>query len=152
MSTSFRQAQILKLVRAKHIHTQEELARELHLLGIEATQVTLSRDIKKLGLAKTAEGYVPLTGSGVAGSAAPVAAQAQLENAAWDVLQDVRVAQNQVVIKTPPGKANSFAVDLDRATWPEVVGTIAGDDTILIVTPDNAAASRLRQKLLKLVK
>ena len=151
MSTSFRQAQILKLVRAKRIHTQEELARELHLLGIEATQVTLSRDIKKLGLAKTAEGYVPLTGATIPGHA-PGAPQAQLENAAWDVLQDVRVAQNQVIIKTPPGKANSFAVDLDRAAWPEVVGTIAGDDTILIVTPDNHAASRLRQKLLKLVK
>lgn len=147
MSSGFRQAQILKLVRAKHMHTQEELARELHALGIEATQVTLSRDIKKLGLAKTAEGYVPLNQA-----APPTAHVAQLENAAWDVLQDVRVAQNQVVIKTPPGKANSFAVDLDRASWPEVVGTIAGDDTILIVTPDNAAAARLRQKLLKLVK
>lgn len=147
MSTSFRQAQILKLVRTKRIHTQDELARELNALGIDATQVTLSRDIKKLGLAKTADGYVPLTG------AAPITpAPAGLGNAAWDVLQDVRVAQNQVVIKTPPGKANSLAVELDRASWPEVVGTIAGDDTILIITPDNAAAARLRQKLLKLVK
>lgn len=143
MSSSFRQAQILKLVRSRHIHTQDELARELHELGIEATQVTLSRDIKKLGLAKTAEGYVPI------GSAAP---SAQLENTAWETLQDVRVAQNLVVLKTPPGKANSLAVDLDRTNWTEVVGTIAGDDTILIVTPDNAAAGRLRQKLLKLVK
>ncbi len=147
MSTSFRQAQILKLVRAKRIHTQDELARELNALGIDATQVTLSRDIKKLGLAKTGDGYVPLTG------ASPMpAAPGGLSNSAWDVLQDVRVAQNQVVIKTPPGKANSLAVDLDRASWSEVVGTIAGDDTILIITPDNAAAVRLRQKLLKLVK
>jgi transcriptional regulator of arginine metabolism len=144
MSTSFRQAQILKVVRSKRIHTQEELARELHALGIEATQVTLSRDIKKLGLAKTADGYVPLA------AAAP--APPQLEDAAWAVLQEVRVAQNLAVIKTPPGKANSLAVELDRANWPEVVGTIAGDDTILIVTPDNPAAARLRQKLLKLVK
>jgi transcriptional regulator of arginine metabolism len=149
MSSSFRQAQILKLVRTRRIHTQEELGRELHALGIEATQVTLSRDIKKLGLAKTADGYMPLGIVAAAPASAPVA---QLENAAWDVLLDVRVAQNQVVIKTPPGKANSLAVDLDRANWPEVVGTVAGDDTILIVTPDNAAAARLRQKLLKLVK
>jgi transcriptional regulator of arginine metabolism len=147
MSSSFRQAQILKLVRSRRIHTQEELARELHALGIPATQVTLSRDIKKLGLAKTAEGYQPL-----AEVTPPAPASAQLENAAWDVLQDVRVAQNQVVIKTPPGKANSFAVDLDRASWAEIVGTIAGDDTILVITPNNAAAARLRQKLLKLVK
>ena len=145
MSTSFRQAQILKLVRTRRIHTQDELARELNALGIEATQVTLSRDIRKLGLAKTAEGYVmPLR--------SVAAAPARLDNTAWDVLQDVRVAQNQVVIKTPPGKANSLAVELDRANWPEVVGTIAGDDTILIVTPDNAGAIRLRRKLLKLVK
>lgn len=147
MSTSFRQAQILKLVRSKRIHTQDELARELNSLGIDATQVTLSRDIKKLGLAKTADGYVPLA----AASPLPPAPNG-LGNSAWDVLQDVRVAQNQVVIKTPPGKANSLAVDLDRASWLEVVGTIAGDDTILIITPDNAAALRLRQKLLKLVK
>lgn len=146
MSTSFRQAQILKVIRAKRVHTQEELARELALLGIQATQVTLSRDIKKLGLAKTADGYVPLTASPAA-APQPV----QLENAVWDVLQDVRVAQNQVIIKTPPGKANSLAVELDRASWPEVVGTIAGDDTILIVTPDSAAAARLRRRLLKLV-
>ena len=142
MSTSFRQAQILKLVRAKRIHTQEELARELKAVGIGATQVTLSRDIKKLGLAKTADGYLPL---------AP-ATPPPLENTAWEVLQDVRVAQNQVVIKTPPGKANALAVDLDRASLAEVVGTIAGDDTILVITPDNAAAARLRQKLLRLVK
>lgn len=144
MSSSFRQAQILKLVRARRMHTQEELARELHALGIEATQVTLSRDIKKLGLAKTADGYVPLV------TAAPP--PARLDDAAWETLQDVRVAQNLVVLKTPPGKANSLAVELDRAGLPEVVGTIAGDDTILIVTPDNAASARLRQKLLKLVK
>lgn len=143
MSTSFRQAQILKLVRAKRIHTQEELARELKAVGIDATQVTLSRDIKKLGLAKTADGYLPL---------APASTAPALENTAWEVLQDVRVAQNQVVIKTPPGKANALAVDLDRASLPEVVGTIAGDDTILVITPDNAAAARLRQKLLRLVK
>ena len=142
MSTSFRQAQILELVRSRRIHTQDELARELGALGIEATQVTLSRDIKKLGLAKTADGYMPLT----------TAARARVEDAVWDVLQDVRVAQNLVVVKTPPGKANSLAVELDRASWPEVVGTIAGDDTILIVTPDNAGAAKLRQKLLKLVK
>ena len=82
---------------------------------------------------------------------ARAAAPVQLDDAAWNVLQDVRVAQNQVVIKTPPGKANSLAVELDRANWREVVGTIAGDDTILIITPDNAGAARLRRKLLKLV-
>src|SRR5690242_17775176 len=109
MSTSFRQAQILELVRSRRIHTQDELARELAARGIEATQVTLSRDIKKLGLAKTADGYMPLT----------TAARTRIEDAVWDVLQDVRVAQNLVVVKTPPGKANSLAVELDRASWPE---------------------------------
>lgn len=147
MSTSFRQAQILKVIRARRIHTQDELARELAALGIQATQVTLSRDIKRLGLAKTADGYVQL-----ASAQPPAAAPAQLENTIWDVLLDVRVAQNQVVIKTPPGKANSLAVELDRTNWSEVVGTIAGDDTILIVTPDNVAAARLRKRLLELVK
>ena len=66
-------------------------------------------------------------------------------------LQDVRVAQNLIVLRTSPGNANALAVALDQADWPEVVGTIAGDDTVLIVAPDSATADRLRKKLLGFV-
>jgi len=145
MNTAYRQAQILRLVRNRRIQTQEELVQELDGIGIHTTQVTLSRDIKKLGLAKTAEGYV------APGTLTTATKQQTFATVAGEFLQEIRVAQNLVVLKTPPGKANALAVELDRETWPEVVGTIAGDDTILIVSPDKRTAQRLRQKLLSLV-
>ncbi|MCC6585790.1 MAG: ArgR family transcriptional regulator [Bryobacterales bacterium] len=146
MNTSFRQSQILRVIRQRPVHTQEELARELAKLGIQATQVTLSRDIKKLGLAKTANGYVQLDTM-----PDPETREAALASTAGELLQEVRVAQFMVVLKTPPGKANALAVELDDEGWDEIVGTVAGDDTILIVTPDNTAAQRLSKKLLSYV-
>jgi len=140
MNKAFRQGQILKLIRAKRIPTQDDLARELkNTFGIETTQVTLSRDIRDLGLVKTPEGYRQL-------EAAPQGPD--VESIAGELLQDVRVAQNLIVLRTSPGNANALAVALDKADWPEVVGTIAGDDTILVVTPDSSAAGKLRAKLL----
>ena len=143
MNKTFRQGQILKLIRAKRILTQEDLARELkESTGIQATQVTLSRDIRDLGLLKTPQGYrqVSETPPGPG-----------LETAVSEFLQDARVAQNLIVLRTSPGNANALAVALDKQAWPEVVGTLAGDDTILVVTPDASTAAKLRQKLIGLV-
>ena len=75
----------------------------------------------------------------------------QLARLASEFLLDVRLAQNLVVLKTAPGHANSVAVALDRAQWPDVVGTIAGDDTILVIAPDKATASGVRKKLLAML-
>ena len=142
MSKNFRQGQILKLIRSKGISTQEELAQELKKVGIAATQVTLSRDIRDLGLSKTPEGYRQLV---------PSEAGPQLATLAAEFLLDVRLAQNLVVLKTSPGHANSVAVALDAETWPEAVGTLAGDDTILVIAPDNATAEALRAKFLAML-
>jgi transcriptional regulator of arginine metabolism len=142
MTKSFRQGQIVKLVRARHLYTQDELARALKESGIEATQVTLSRDIRELGLVKTAEGYREL---------AAESPGMQFESLAAEFLRDVRIAQNQVVLKTAPGHANSVAVALDDEEWPEVVGTIAGDDTLLVICPDHHTAESVRKKLLALL-
>jgi transcriptional regulator of arginine metabolism len=142
MSKSFRQGQILKLIRAKSISTQDELAQELKKLDIAATQVTLSRDIRELGLAKTPEGYQQIARS----EAGP-----RLETLAAEFLHDVRLAQNLIVMKTSPGHANSVAVALDEEEWPEVVGTLAGDDTILVIAPDNPTAEALRAKVLAML-
>ena len=139
MTKTYRQGQILKLIRSKRIGTQEELSQELKSQGIAATQVTLSRDIRDLGLLKTPEGYRQV-------EAAPP--RLSVETIAAELLQDVRVAQNLIVLRTSPGNANALAVALDKADWPEIVGTIAGDDTVLIVAPDTATADRLRKKLL----
>jgi transcriptional regulator of arginine metabolism len=142
MTKSFRHGQILKLIRSRSIFTQDELARALKETGLEATQVTLSRDMRELGLVKTAEGYQEL------GIEAPTL---QFATLAGEFLRDVRLAQNQVVLKTAPGHASSVAVALDDEEWPEIVGTIAGDDTILVICPDALIAETVRTRLLGLL-
>ena len=142
---AFRQGQILKMIRAQKIHTQEDLAQALAAIGVEATQVTLSRDMRELGLVKTPEGYKELDAT----SEKNAPDLATLVN---EFLQDVRLAQNLIVIKTTPGGANSIAVALDQINWPQIVGTVAGDDTILIVTPNNKSAVELRLKILNLAR
>jgi transcriptional regulator of arginine metabolism len=139
MNKSFRQGQILRIVRSKEIYTQDELARELGSVGIQTTQVTLSRDIRDLGLVKTGEGYRPLTTE----NSGP-----KLSDVIDEYMQDIRVAQNLVVVRTSPGNANSLAIAIDKEDLEEVVGTVAGDDTVLIITPDSETAGKFRQKLL----
>ena len=139
MTKTYRQGQILKLIRSKRINTQEELALELGKMGIAATQVTLSRDIRDLRLVKTREGYQEMAPEETGPAFALLAAE---------FLLDVLIAQNLVILKTSPGHANSVAVALDHENWPEVVGTIAGDDTILLVTPDNPTAEAVQERLL----
>ena len=148
MNKSYRQGQILKLIQARSLHTQDELARALRGVGIAATQVTLSRDIHDLGLIKTPRGYARATEVGAQNDqAAP-----SLADVAREFLQDVRVAQNLVVLRTPPAHANAVAAALDRAGWPEIVGTVAGDDTVLVVAETSKTAAALCQRLLDLLK
>lgn len=145
MNKSFRQGQIRKLIHAKQIHTQEELAAELRHVGVPATQVTLSRDIRELGLVKTAAGYVE---PGEAASAV----RTDVATAVRDTVLDIKVAQNLLVLRTPPAHANLVAAALDQAEWPEVTGTIAGDDTVLVVTPDVKTAQNLLTRFLSFLK
>lgn len=142
MSKSYRQGQILKVIRSKVIRTQEELAAELKKLGVATTQVTLSRDIHEMGLVKTRQGYRERPSEESSPHLARLAAEFVL---------DVRPAQNLVVLKTAPGHANSVAVALDRAAWPEVIGTIAGDDTILVIAANHRTAGLLRRRILQLL-
>jgi len=134
-----RQGQIAKIIRGQQIYTQDELARELSQLGIQTTQVTLSRDMRELGLVKTGDGYRQLQ----AEPSGP-----DFSSVASEFLLDIRIAQNLIVLRTSPGNANSLAIALDREEWDEVVGTIAGDDTVLVVAPDKKTAAMLQGKLL----
>ncbi|MGQ9918655.1 MAG: arginine repressor, partial [Bryobacteraceae bacterium] len=119
MTKNYRQGQILKLIRSKRINTQEELAQELRAQGIEVTQVTLSRDLREMGIVKTADGYREILPDPTGPSLAQVMAE---------YLLDVRLAQHLVILKTSTGSANSLAVALDQEDWPEIAGTVAGDD------------------------
>src|SRR4051794_15343068 len=138
MNKSFRQGQIIKTIRAKPISTQEELARELGQLGIQTTQVTLSRDMRELGLVKTADGYRQMSND----SSGP-----RLAEIANEYLQDIRLAQNLVVLRTSPGHASALAVSIDRQDLTEVVGTVAGDDTVLVVMADCQAAEAFQKRM-----
>lgn len=142
MTKTYRQGQILKLIRSRKIFTQEELAQELKREGIAATQVTLSRDLRDLRLVKTREGYQEM---------APEESGPGFRLLAAEFLLDVLRAQNLVILKTAPGHASSVAVALDREGWPQIVGTIAGDDTILVITPDNPNSEDVQEKLLELL-
>ncbi len=142
MTKTYRQGQILKLIRSKKIFTQEDLAQELKHEGIAATQVTLSRDLRDLRLVKTREGYQEM---------APEESGPGFRLLAAEFLLDVLRAQNLVILKTAPGHANSVAVALDREGWPQIIGTIAGDDTILVITTDNPTAEDVQEKLLELL-
>ena len=139
MNKAYRQGQILRLIRTRPVHTQDDLARELReSAGVPATQVTLSRDIRELGLVKTPDGYRQVT----------VRSGPALAEVVAEFLQDIRQAQNMLVLKTGPGNANALAVAIDREDLREVVGTIAGDDTILVIAPDTDTASVLRERFL----
>ena len=124
---TLRQGQILKLVAHEAIENQDALCRRLRAGGLRVTQATVSRDVHELRLVKTDRGYQPLPAD--AALAAPA-----LPRIARESIRDLRPAQNLLVLKTPPGGAQSLGAALDAAGWMEVVGTVAGDDTILIIS------------------
>ena len=142
MTKSYRQGQILQLLRSRNISTQDDLAHALRECGVEATQVTLSRDIREMGLVKTPGGYRSMP---------PQGRPEDLESVAAEFVRDVRAAQNQIVLRTAPGHASSVAVALDSANWPEIVGTLAGDDTVLVICPDPAVAESVRSRLMAML-
>lgn len=137
-----RQGQILKLVGGEPVANQDELRRRLGQMGVRVTQATLSRDLRELRLVKTAEGYRLLDAA--VKEAAPVP---QLGRALREFLVDVRPAQNMLVLKTPPGGAQPLAAAVDAEHWKEVAGTLAGDDTVLIITPSRSARVAIQQRM-----
>jgi transcriptional regulator of arginine metabolism len=140
-----RQAVLLELVDREPLHSQELLRRRLHQRGFEATQATISRDIKDLGLVKRAgDGAYQRPGVEMPNSETALAA---LERATTEFLRRVERVQQMVVIRTGPGQAQPLALALDRAQLTETVGTIAGDDTILVIARGARGASSLLKRL-----
>jgi len=133
---------ILEIVGQGTIASQEDLQKALRKRGFKVGQATLSRDIRELNLSKTATGYSLHQGQSTAGLALPPVSRLVRE-----FVLEVRAAQNLLVVKTIVGSAQPVAAALDAEEWPELLGTIAGDDTILIVSPDQQSAKRLAQRI-----
>jgi transcriptional regulator of arginine metabolism len=136
-----RQDLILELVDHEPLRSQEEVRRRLQRRGFAATQATISRDIKELGLVKrSGDGAYQRPGVEVA---SPEMALNALERASATFLRRIDRVQQLVVVRTGTGQAQPLALAIDRAQLPEAVGTIAGDDTILIVARDDRRAVAL---------
>jgi transcriptional regulator of arginine metabolism len=141
MSKLARQQVIVELAHEGPLPSQQELSKVLSRHGFPVTQATLSRDLNELRLVKTQEGYILPNGDAPA-DPAPSASRVVRE-----FVREVRRAQNLLVIKTVAGSAQSVAVAIDSEAWDEIVGTVAGDDTLLIITPDNKKAKLLQSRL-----
>jgi len=139
-----RRLRILELVAKRSLRTQDELAAALAKAGWPATQSSVSRDIAALGLVKLGGRY--------ARPSRPARPKEDPDAAriAEVVLSAESAGDALIVLKTPAGEANHVAVGLDRLAWPEVVGTIAGDDTIFVAVSDKAAKLRTMARLAKL--
>lgn len=142
MSKLSRHQAILELLDEGPVPSQDELQRLLRKRGLDAGQATLSRDIRELGLVKSAGGY-SLPGR----EAAPEPDLPSVDRLVREFVTSVRAAQNLLVTKTSIGSAQPVAAALDGENWPEALGTIAGDDTILIVCESNRAAGRLAGRI-----
>ncbi len=145
-----RHAKILELIGNKHINTQEELQAELGKNGFQVTQATVSRDIKELRLIKSLSNdgsYHYTTHQKEKGSDLSFKFHAIFSES----VRGVDYAQNLVVVKCYTGMANAACAALDSIHWEGVVGTIAGDDTILVVMRNETAAEKMIEDLNKLI-
>jgi transcriptional regulator of arginine metabolism len=145
-SKTFRHGQILRLISDVSISSQGELRRRLAAQKLRVTQATLSRDLQELRLVKTQEGYRTATALPEDSNGLP-----SLARALGEFLLDIRPAVNLLVLKTPPSGAQPLAAAVDAAKFPETAGTIAGDDTVLIITPDKKSRESLQKKIESLV-
>jgi transcriptional regulator of arginine metabolism len=141
MNKALRQRAVLEALKQGPVANQEELQRALRKRGFKVGQATLSRDIHDLNLSKTAAGYALPQGEGAALALPPV------HRLVREFVVDVRPAQNLLVVKTIIGSAQPVAAALDEQEWEEVLGTIAGDDAILIVCPDRDAARKVAVRI-----
>ena len=136
-----RRRAIAAILRERPVATQGELVSVLRELGFDATQSSVSRDLRILGAAKEAEGYRLRDD-------APTAAPGDVfAEVAGFVRAVKRAGANLVVVQTGIGAAQRVAVALDRSRWPEIVGTLSGDDTIFVATAGAAASARLESRL-----
>ncbi|SDH08243.1 arginine repressor [Desulfosporosinus hippei] len=141
-----RQMKVQELITKEIIHTQEDLAERLRLAGFDVTQATVSRDIKEMGLIK-----VPSQGEeyryAVASEAHPANLQDRLKRLLREAMVSINDTDNLIVIRTIPGNAHALAAIMDNSNWEELIGTVAGDDTILLVIKPKEAVQTVLERI-----
>lgn len=143
MDNLYRRNQILDIIRTESPSTQTQLRRRLAERGIRVTQATVSRDIEELGLVKTRDGYRLPDASNPPPQPQPV-----LSVILKEFVREVKQANSLVIVRTHPGNAHSVAVALDSTQWVDIIGTVAGDDTIFLATSGSRNAASVRKKIL----
>jgi transcriptional regulator of arginine metabolism len=141
-----RHSTILQIVRGRAVSSQNDLARELRQRGIRVSQGTLSRDTKELGLAKGRSGYRV-----VSGETAPLGGQDSIRRIAREFLLSCALSGNILVIKTPPGGAAPVAEAIDETGWGELMGTVAGENTVLCVVRSASEGRKVLGRLRRLL-
>lgn len=141
-----RQEAILDLVRREPLPSQAAILERLRARGFDVTQPTVSRDIEELGLARVRDAGGQLRYA-LPGAATPAGRRERLRRLLAEFVVDMRSSGNLVVLRTPPGAANAVAQGLDEAGLEDVIGTVAGDDTILVVAGEGVPGSRVLRRL-----
>jgi transcriptional regulator of arginine metabolism len=163
-----RQAWVAATLGDRPVRSQEELARLLAERGMPVTQATLSRDLEEIGAVRvrSADGSLVyalpeepggpgsrpggVAGGGAGGGSEPDASRPRLSRTASELLISAEASANMVVLRTPAGAAQFLASVLDHAAWPSILGTVAGDDTVLVIARDPAGGDALAAQLLAL--
>jgi transcriptional regulator of arginine metabolism len=142
-----RQRAIRDLVEQRPIRTQQQLAAALRERGFRTTQATISRDVAELGLIKSGRGGTQTYAIPPRLREAETSGEERIRALLHDMPVEIREAGTVLVLKTLPGSAHPLAAALDRARWPEVMGSIAGDDTVFVAFGDRSGMGRVRRRL-----
>lgn len=141
LTKAARQARISALLGRHEVRSQSDLAELLAASGIQVTQGTLSRDLVEIGALRVrgSDGHLVYAVPGDGGDRSPqlgefATFETRLARLCGEILVSAEASANLVVLRTPPGAAQYFASAVDRVGWPQILGTIAGDDTILVIT------------------
>ena len=142
-----RQRAIRDLVEQRPIRTQQELAAALRERGFRTTQATISRDVAELGLVKAGRDGTQAYAIPPRLREAETSGEDRIRTLLRDMPVEIRDAGTMLILRTLPGSAHPLAAALDRARWPEVVGSIAGDDTVFVAFADRRSLARVRARL-----
>jgi transcriptional regulator of arginine metabolism len=157
LTKNARQQRIIELIETGQVRSQSELVDQLTADGLSVTQATLSRDLVELDAVKvrSASGALVYAVPGEGGDRTPVvretaASEARLSRLCAELLVSADSSANLVVLRTPPGAANFLAAAMDKAELGDVLGTIAGDDTVVVIARDPAGGGALERRFLDL--